>query len=474
MAVLVRIKPEYKQDLTESKQNINDFKMGKSKKKREYSSDSDPSSDSEEIEKSRKSRKQSKKSKKSKSKKKKRERSSSSSSSNSEDAWIEKNVDKSPSPEVQKTQREDWMSADNFFLPTFSKEKPQTKSSMEKSNHQVYDPATSSRELNPYFKTGEGGMPSFQKPKDDDDEDYRNTRRVKSSQSASSGGWRKSRQETSERRRERSRSRSNSPIQKERLMLPAKPTQTETDQLKTEGTTASHSDFLTDEQMNEIGAKMIKAELMGNESLANKLKGKLERAKAFKSSGKAPPQSREKDHVVLSITNAAGVTRPATQGEDSKRRPQDKKKNKRVETHQDGERMKYYPDDGKYDIKQMVNTLNNEFNYLINVIYSSLNVRNTWMEKIKTSSLPKPSAKSRIRIRWTWQTFSQTTSEKTSRRKPMSAMTRSGNTREWRRFSTLATSALIRRRWTKTWWFLLARRFTSRFLTTRDWSTTIC
>lgn len=327
--------------------------MGKSKKKREYSSDSDVSSDSEEIEKTKKHKKRSKKSKKTKSVKKKRH-SSSSNDSDSEDAWVEKNVETSvsPPPAAQKGQREDWMSADNFFLPTFSKEKPQTKSAIEKSNHQIYDPATSSRELNPYYKTGEGGMPSFQRPKDDDD-DYKQLRKVKSLHSSSSGSWRKTRNEISE-QREKSRSRSRSPTQRERVMLPAKPPPT--DDSTTEGVSASHSDFLTDEQMNEIGAKMIKAELMGNESLANKLKGKLDRAKAFKSSGKAPPQSREKDQVVLSITNAAGVSRPATQREDPKKRPQDKKKNKRVETHQDGERTKYYPDDGKYDIKQMVSS----------------------------------------------------------------------------------------------------------------------
>lgn len=333
--------------------------MGK-KKVREYSSNSQASSDSEELQKSKKHKKSSKKSKKHKSKKKKRQ---SSSESNSEaDNWIEKNVDKSPSPPpaASQTQRDDWMSADKFFIPTFSKEKPQTKSALEKSSHQTYDPATSSRELNPYYKTGEGGLPSFQRPKDFDD--YGDYRRSSAKTAQSSGNWRKPRPEQTSSRRSRSRSpmarsrhdssssssksRSRSP----RIMLPAKPEVSEP-----AGVTASHSDFLTDQQMNEIGAKMIKAELMGNTSLASKLKDKLERAKAFKGSGKAPPQAREKEKVVLSITNAAGTTRPATQREDPKRHPQDKKmKNKRVDTHEDGERTKYYADDGKYDIKQMV------------------------------------------------------------------------------------------------------------------------
>lgn len=353
-----RIKPDVNRISKE--RDIQSLKMGKHKSREYSSSDSEASSDSEPVEKSRKHKKSSKKSKKHKSKKKKRHHSSSNESNSEPDAWVEKNIDKKPSPPpVAQKQRDDWMSADNFFIPTFAKEKKPTKSAAEKANLATYDPATSSRELNPYYKTGEGGMPSgnslpcFQRPKDSDDyDDYRNT--SKRTEQSSSGGWRKSRQE---KRRSRSsssssKSRSRSPVEKQRTFLPARPEPHEI------GITASHSDFLTDQQMNEMGAKMIKAELMGNEALASKLKDKLEKAKAFKSSGKAPPSSAEKEKVVLSITNAAGVSRPANQREDSTRRPHDKKKkNKRVDTHEDGERTKYYPDDGKYDIKQMVSLL---------------------------------------------------------------------------------------------------------------------
>lgn len=360
--------------------------MGKSKKRTtEYSSDSAASSDSDEKKESKKHKKSSKKSKKHKSKKSKRQKSNSSES----DSWVEKEVEmRSSPPKVETKQREDWMSADNFFLPTFSKEKKPTKTAAEKVKLAVYDPATSSRELNPYFKTGEGGMPTFQRPKDqDDDVDFYGRQQNKRLPRSTTGNWRKSRPEESSSRdqrrddsrqergreehsrerhmeeysrdrsisRSRSQSRSMTPEKPERAMLPAKPPAVEES-----AKTASHSDFLTDEQMNEIGAKMIKAELMGNEKLATKLKAKLDKAKAFKSSGKAgSAQSRDKEQVVLSITNAAGVTRPAQQQE-SDRRPQDKKKkNKRVETHVGGERTCYYPDDGKYDIKQMVSCATN-------------------------------------------------------------------------------------------------------------------
>lgn len=446
--------------------------MGKSKKKSgEYSSDSAGSSDSEDEIKSKKHKKSSKKSKKHKSKKKKQRRSSSSGSSES-DNWVEHNFEKKQSPpplSEDKTQREDWMTADNFFLPVFTKEKPQSKSAAEKATHQAYDPATSSRELNPYFRTGEGGMPTFQRPKDRDDDDFSYGSR---SEKPSSGNWRKNRRDDNRqqehRQRSRSRSRSmsprrrlkspihdrrstspdedtRSPEEKHRVMLPAKPPPEVTD------VTASHSDFLTDEQMNEIGAKMIKAELKGNEALVAKLKDKLDRAKAFKSSGKAPPQ-RAKEQVVLSITNAAGVSRPVTKTEETKKqRPHDKKRNKRVETHEGGERTKYYPDDGKYDIKQMVSLHNPPLIAFKNFFNFSLNVRSMSMEKTKTSSSRKPSAKLKTRNKWTWLTFSLTLFERTKTRKLTSVTRQFESTNEWRKFSIPATSASTRRKWIRIW-----------------------
>lgn len=461
--------------------------MGKSKRSKEYSSDSAASSDSEELVKSKKHKKSSKKSKKHKSKKSKRKRSSSSSSES--DAWVEKEAaGSSPPPPADTKHREDWMSADNFFLPTFSKEKKPTKTAAEKVNLAVYDPVTSARELNPYYKTGEGGMPSFQRPKDQDDDDDYYGRRQPSKADNSTSNWRKSRPEETRsreqrsdashenRRREdyprdrqpenyprdrhreeysrdlsRSRSRSDSrsitPEKPARGMLPAKPPVEEIEE------TASPSDFLTDEQMNEIGAKMIKAELMGNEKLAAKLKSKLDKAKAFKNSGKSAPKSRDKEQVVLSITNAAGVTRPAQQ-QQSDRRPQDKKKkNKRVETHVGGERTCYYPDDGKYDIKQMVSYPvfpSRTASILMQIsICFSLSVKSSQTEETRTLSSPRRLAKSKTRSRWTWQTSSQTRSGKTSKARIQSVRKLFVNTSVWKKFLIRATNALILPRWTR-------------------------
>lgn len=311
--------------------------MGKSSKKREYSSES-----AEDDEKS--SKKHNKhKSKKSKHKKKKKKRhSSSSESSFIEEEWVVKNVEEKKSVEVP-SKREDWMSADNFCLPTFTNEKSDKRKTVpEKEKYEAYDPATNSRELNPYFRTGEGGLPTFKRPKDDDHMDYR--KNVSSSQSSSRQSWRKKDQQDGVVNR---RSPSRSP-EKEVAEKPKEP-----------DNFLLHTDFLTDEQMNSMAAKMLRAEMMGKTKQAAELKEKLEKAKEYrkinpKTSNK--PQKMDQDNkVVLSLPTASGMNRPIKESESQRRDPRDKRHNKkkRVETHEGGERTRYYPDDGKYDIKTM-------------------------------------------------------------------------------------------------------------------------
>lgn len=309
--------------------------MGKSKK-REYSSDSSNSSEEEEKRHSKKHKKKSKKSKHKKSKKH-------SSNSSNEEEWVVKNVDeKKKSPEVP-SKRDDWMSADNFFIPTFKREKTEKKAVTDKDKCETYDPATSSRELNPYFKTGEGGLPSFKRPNDDDDDDYY-SRSSRNSQHSVKQNWKKSQQPEV---RKRSRSPS-PPIQ----MKPDKSAET-----LVEKPLLTPSDFLTDEQMNSIGAKMLKAEMMGKTKQAAELREKLEKAKEYRKNnpkGSRPRQIDDDNKVVLSLPTASGMNRPIKQSDVRDSRHVDKKqKKKRVETHEGGERTRYYPDDGKYDIKTL-------------------------------------------------------------------------------------------------------------------------
>lgn len=309
--------------------------MGKKSKKRDYSSDSE---EEMKIKKTKKSKKSKHKSKK---KKKHHSESSSQYSDNSEEAgWVVKNIDDNKKEsQILEAKRDDWMTTSNsFILPTFGKEQKVEKKPVDHS-YEVYNPTTNPRELNPYFRTGEGGLPSnsnqFQRPKDNvDEDDYK--KNFYSSSKLSRQSWKKNKPV------ERKNSRSKSP----EIIRVQKNTPMQTNE------SISYSDYLSDAQMNEIGAKIVKAELMGNTKLIEKLTDKLNRAKEHKKNNKNAPQKKEQGQVILTLSTVSGMSRPIKEGERSNRH-HDKKKKKKIVTHDSGERTRYYPDDGKYDIKQM-------------------------------------------------------------------------------------------------------------------------
>lgn len=106
--------------------------------------------------------------------------------------------------------------------------------------------------------------------------------------------------------------------------------------------------ILTKEEMNKLGAKIVKAELMGDNELADRLKEQLEKAREH---SKQVDKSKT-ENVILSRTDSKGVTRPIQprcQPESSTK----SKKNKNVETHVSGERIRYYGDDDKYSLQQL-------------------------------------------------------------------------------------------------------------------------
>lgn len=211
-------------------------------KKQEYSCNSG-TSDDEAV--ARKRKKHEKKSKKSKHKSKKQKKSRNKSDSDkSDDVWVEK-VDKR-----DKSER-DWMISNDFHLSTFTKEKKELNSKKEvaRRNDSIYDPATSSRELNPYFKTGEGGFPSksnFQRPKDDDDsvDMCKKSCSVVSTASIKSN-WKKQAPETET-------IAAFEEMKDPYSVLPEK-----------KPSSLDHSDYMSDVQMNKLGARLLKAELSG-------------------------------------------------------------------------------------------------------------------------------------------------------------------------------------------------------------------
>lgn len=425
---------------------LTEMSTGKQKKFKQKKSKEDKSA-----------KKKSKKSKNKKSKKSKRSSSSSSSrsdssssstsspdhkkkskkrnysSDSSQDEWVEK-LDTSVKTDENETMskplvRDDWMSG--ILIPTYSK-LDEPKKADEKKTLDSYDPTKSSRELNPHWKNGGSGLPTFLKP-DSDDESNFNKRRIEISQKPrghTSGNWKKriestkgqdrSKSKSPYRRRSRSRSKdrqhsksrdkersayrprrrsrsqerrkSRSP---ERQRSRSKEKRNRRSQEKQESksrykrnsrspsvddpkdsnldsVSTERSDFLTDQQMNELGARLIKAEIMGNDELASTLKEKLEKARLFRSSYKAEQLSKitasksstdrankkdaEKDEVLLTTTNSKGVSRPVQKyaKESDLWGGRAGRKTKKVETHVDGERLRFFADDDKYDLKRMV------------------------------------------------------------------------------------------------------------------------
>lgn len=61
---------------------------------------------------------------------------------------------------------------------------------------------------------------------------------------------------------------------------------------------------LTDDEMNALGAKILKAEIMGNDEMAQQLKQKLEQARNARAAGVKPaPSSNEEKVSSLYVKN---------------------------------------------------------------------------------------------------------------------------------------------------------------------------
>lgn len=351
----------------------------KSKKKKNSSSESDDSSEDEErISKRKQKRKHFSDAE-----------SSSSSSESDEDTWVEKsakNDSAETNAEIESKKKydvplehDDWLGGFSS-ISAFSKSKePKERKKEERKGIDSYDPGKCARELNPYWKDGGDGLPkAFAKPSYDSDDDHGPVRQsyqsnYKSNERERQSNWRKKSEPQSTKssiptdkdrnRREYSRSSSTSPS---RSPSPAAQSSEQSQSM------ASRDDFLTDQQMNELGAKLVKAEIMGNDELATQLKDKLSRARKFRSEHKnevlaksyerrasGSQKRREKEEsVVLSTMNSKGQSRPVASFRDDSDlwggRAGRKAKKQKVETHMDGERVRYFADDDKYDIKRMV------------------------------------------------------------------------------------------------------------------------
>lgn len=356
----------------------------------------------------RKSKKEKKSKKKKKEKKHKKRKDSSDSESSEEelitkkhrkrhyssdsDEWVEKDNDNKltqtggrkssvVTENAAPLERDNWMSG--ILIPTYSKNVVPKKEA-ERSSIDKYNPSTSSRELNPFWKNGGSGLPTFKKPMNDsDDESDRSN--VFRKQSTSSGNWRK---DKTNKHDERSRSRDipnathtsqadhQKPIESKSRHRSSSGSCSDKEEAIVESETPSKSltaDFLTDQQMNEMAAKIIKAEIMDDTEVVQNLRNRLDRARKYRDSHmndvrtKAPQgrnKKEDRDDILLTTTSESGLSKPLKRHTAVKYQKDDpwggrssKKKQPKVQTHAAGERVRYFADDDKYDIKEMVSKI---------------------------------------------------------------------------------------------------------------------
>ncbi|XP_038840398.1 CWF19-like protein 2 isoform X1 [Salvelinus namaycush] len=121
--------------------------------------------------------------------------------------------------------------------------------------------------------------------------------------------------------------------------------------------------ILTDEEMNKLGARLVKAEIMGNTALMEKLKIQLESARKAKEnraaqqpgkSDRAPGQTEEDQEVLLFRTDQSGRAWPVNASSEPQEPRGGRRKKKAIETHRDGERMRYFQDDDSVGLHEMV------------------------------------------------------------------------------------------------------------------------
>ncbi|EDO47106.1 predicted protein [Nematostella vectensis] len=107
-----------------------------------------------------------------------------------------------------------------------------------------------------------------------------------------------------------------------------------------------------------MGAKIVKAELMGNEEQAAKLRQELKQMRQDKQAQDANPATRagprEEEVVVLTRTDKSGNTRPVQMNEAAEPKGGRRKK-KKVATHgASGDRERYFADDDRFSLQDMV------------------------------------------------------------------------------------------------------------------------
>ncbi|XP_072931615.1 CWF19-like protein 2 homolog isoform X2 [Epargyreus clarus] len=289
---------------------------------------------------------------------KKKIRRSSGPSSSESDEWVEKKVERNSNAS---TSRDDWMSMGGA-LKTFTKDdiKPKREDN-DKKRIDSYNPSTSSRELNPYWKNGGTGIPqtseqfrksnTFIKPKDEDSYYSKSDSNSKSSKHRSRHG---SKRRHDEKRKDDTYGKSYNWKKKDDYSLEYESSvyKETVDKIKLDtdkqNTVVTNNLCLSDEKLNKLAAKIVKAEIMGDAKLVIELKAKLQAAKDYrKQNPDHKPTNVDKEAVLLIKTTPSGSSRPVVDYGDNI----DKKG--KVKTHNASGRVNYFANDDKYDISRM-------------------------------------------------------------------------------------------------------------------------
>lgn len=317
----------------------------------------------------------------------------SNSSTSESDEWVEKEQEKRP-PLL--TEREDWMSMTGM-LKTYTKDDIKPKQEVKDKKHiDSYNPATSSRELNPYWKNGGTGVPetaesfrkrAFVKPSNHDDFYMKPSSSRESSSSSHHRDVRTSSRydretdkefknrgrhedESYHQRRSRNWKRSSEKQEQNEVEQPRQETrQAPQDAGPSKAIQADKpkdTKYLSDEKMNKLGAKIVKAEILGDTKLVEELRAKLEAAREYRKQNPDAGKDEE-EGVMLIATNSAGNSMPLAKGERGD--PRSKGGKRKVETHMEGQRAKYFGNDDKYNLSQMVSGEKLVLYFKINLSY---------------------------------------------------------------------------------------------------------
>ncbi|XP_061847895.1 CWF19-like protein 2 isoform X2 [Colius striatus] len=119
---------------------------------------------------------------------------------------------------------------------------------------------------------------------------------------------------------------------------------------------------LSEEEMNRLGARIVKAELMGDMDLASKLQTELENARKLRetqgqisaTSGRETSSRQDDEQVVLVRTDQSGRAWPVTAPTEPQEPKGGRRKRQMFPTHIDKERVRYFEDDDSMNLKDLV------------------------------------------------------------------------------------------------------------------------